>query len=46
MGEDLERMEEDFERERKPGFLTGRNNGFEEGKKGNRESCDVIAVFW
>ena len=46
MGEDLERMEEDLEIERKQGFLTGRNKGFEEEKKGNRESCDFIAVFW
>ena len=45
MGEDLERMEEEFGREGKPGLLTGRNNGFEEGKKGNRESCDSIAGF-
>ena len=45
MGEDLERMEEDFERERKQGFLTGQKQDFEEEKKGNRESCDFIAVF-
>ena len=46
MGEDLERMEEDLEMEREQGFLTGRNKGFEEKKKGNLESCDSIAVFW
>ena len=37
-------MERDFEEEEK-GTLRRRNQDFEEGKKGNRESCDSIAVF-
>ena len=43
--DDFERMERDFEEEEK-GTLRRRNQDFEEGKKGNRESCDSIAVFW
>ena len=45
MGEDFERMEEDGEEDGHRTFR-GRKRDFEKEKKGERESCDSIAVFW
>ena len=46
MGNGLGGRRNDTLKREKQGLGTGQNKDFEEGKKGNRESCDFIAVFW
>ena len=43
---DLEKEETMTLRRTKTGRGEGIKRDFEEEKKGNRESCDFIAVFW